>query len=215
MCIESMNPSFKKMNSLRRLDLLRCESEELLSKSTLGTPFSLNFVIISIVRFILALNRLTQDQEDIEELDENEEDEDENCESGPSSYHSSASQANNNTADHHQMILAKSLSELQDKLSRMEQELSIVGEESKELHVRLSHREEDLNQKVNQIRILDFTSFLSLCSESGIARFGGRGRTHATAEHQDNRAAREAKSEDGGHDLQIRGHQARPPHLAG
>ena len=36
MCGGSQNPSFKKLSSLRRLDLLRCESEELLSKSTMG-----------------------------------------------------------------------------------------------------------------------------------------------------------------------------------
>ena len=39
-CGGSDNPSLKKLSSLRRLDLLRCESEELLSKSTMGKTFS-------------------------------------------------------------------------------------------------------------------------------------------------------------------------------
>ena len=76
-------------------------------------------------------------------------DREDNCDSGPSSYHSSNSQTLDDDFDDHQMILAKSLEELQHKLNRMEQELIIVGEESKELQVRLGQRDEDLNQKVN------------------------------------------------------------------
>jgi hypothetical protein len=44
--------------------------------------------------------------------------------------------------------LARSLEELQHKLNRMEQELIIVGEESKELQLRLGQREDDLTKKV-------------------------------------------------------------------
>ena len=50
--------------------------------------------------------------------------------------------------DDHQTILARSLEELQHKLNRMEQELIIVGEESKELQLRLGQREDDLTRKV-------------------------------------------------------------------
>ena len=50
--------------------------------------------------------------------------------------------------DDHQTILARSLEELQHKLNRMEQELIIVGEESKELQLRLGQREDDLTKKV-------------------------------------------------------------------
>ena len=50
--------------------------------------------------------------------------------------------------DDHQTILARSLEKLQHKLNRMEQELIIVGEESKELQLRLGQREDDLTRKV-------------------------------------------------------------------
>ena len=71
--------------------------------------------------------------------------------SGPSSYHSSNSQTLDEDFDDHQIILAQSLEELQHKLNRMEQELIIVGEESKELQQRLGQRDDDLNQKVKFI----------------------------------------------------------------
>ena len=74
------------------------------------------------------------------------EEEDEDRLSNTSSYHSSISQ--NDINEDHQAILAKSLEELQRKLSRMEQELIIVGEESKELQTRICQRELDLSQKV-------------------------------------------------------------------
>ena len=77
------------------------------------------------------------------------EEEDEDRLSGTSSYHSSTSI--NDACEDHQAILAKSLEELQRKLSRMEQELIIVGEESKELQNRICQRELDLNQKVNTL----------------------------------------------------------------
>ena len=47
------------------------------------------------------------------------------------------------------MVLARSLEELQHKLNRMEQELIIVGEESKELQLRIGQREDDLTKKVS------------------------------------------------------------------
>ena len=76
------------------------------------------------------------------------EEEDEDRLSGTSSYHSSTSLNDHDSNEDHQAILAKSLEELQRKLSRMEQELIIVGEESKELQNRICQRELDLSQKV-------------------------------------------------------------------
>ena len=52
------------------------------------------------------------------------------------------------------VFLAKSLEELQIKLNRMEQELIIVGEESKELQIRLIQREDDLSQKNQDLKDL-------------------------------------------------------------
>jgi len=124
----SQSSSFKKLNSLRRLDLLRYESEELLTKST------------------MALNNLNNSVGDLIE------EEDEDRLSGASSYHSSTSI--NDACEDHQAILAKSLEELQRKLSRMEQELIIVGEESKELQNRICQRELDLNQKDKEMKNL-------------------------------------------------------------
>lgn len=124
----SQSSSFKKLNSLRRLDLLRYESEELLTKST------------------MALNNLNNSVGDLIE------EEDEDRLSGASSYHSSTSL--NDACEDHQAILAKSLEELQRKLSRMEQELIIVGEESKELQNRICQREMDLNQKDKEMKNL-------------------------------------------------------------
>ena len=80
------------------------------------------------------------------------EEEDEDRLSNTSSYHSSISQ--NDINEDHQAILAKSLEELQRKLSRMEQELIIVGEESKELQTRICQRELDLSQKVYLVHII-------------------------------------------------------------
>ena len=45
-CGGTSNPSLKKLSSLRRLDLLRCESEELLSKSTMGNILLHDFLVI-------------------------------------------------------------------------------------------------------------------------------------------------------------------------
>lgn len=127
--------SLKKLSSLRRLDLLRCESEELLSKST------------------MALNYINNCHNSIEEVDK--EDEDYEARSGTSSYHSSASHTNLDLDfDDHQAVLAKSLEELQHKLNRMEQELIIVGEESKELQIRLGQRDSDLNKKNQDLKDL-------------------------------------------------------------
>ena len=49
----SQSSSFKKLNSLRRLDLLRYESEELLTKSTMGKQISLAkyFALILLTNF--------------------------------------------------------------------------------------------------------------------------------------------------------------------
>ena len=115
------------------MDLLRCESEELLSKST------------------MALNYINQcgNHNSIEEED-NDLDEDDK-----SSYHSSSSQNDFDDGDNdNHAILAKSLEALQSKLHRMEQELVIVGEESKELQERLGLREDDLRKKDKEIREL-------------------------------------------------------------
>ena len=115
------------------MDLLRCESEELLSKST------------------IALNYINQcgNHNSIEEED-NDLDEDDK-----SSYHSSSSQNDFDDGDNdNHAILAKSLEALQSKLHRMEQELVIVGEESKELQERLGLREDDLRKKDKEIREL-------------------------------------------------------------
>merc|ERR1719220_1322502 len=74
-----------------------------------------------------------------------------------SSYHSSASQTHidqDDDIDDHQTILARSLEELQHKLNRMEQELIIVGEESKELQLRLGQREDDLTKKNQDLKDL-------------------------------------------------------------
>jgi len=120
--------SLRKLNSLRRLDLLRYESEELLTKST------------------MALNHLNNSVGNLIE------EEDEDRLSNTSSYHSSISQ--NDINEDHQAILAKSLEELQRKLSRMEQELIIVGEESKELQTRICQRELDLSQKDKELKNL-------------------------------------------------------------
>lgn len=130
MCSGSQNPSFKKFSSLKRLDLLRCESEELLSKSTMA----LNFINLG-------------GHTSIEELDEDDEDD-------KSSYHSSSSQNDLDSSDDNHTILAKSLEALQRKLHRMEQELVIVGEESKELQERLGLREDDLKKKDKELREL-------------------------------------------------------------
>ena len=87
------------------------------------------------------------------------EEEDEDRLSNSSSYHSSISQ--NDINEDHQAILAKSLEELQRKLSRMEQELIIVGEESKELQTRICQRELDLSQKVHfLLLVLYYIAFL-------------------------------------------------------
>jgi len=130
-CGGTSNPSLKKLSSLRRLDLLRCESEELLSKST------------------MALNFINNCHNSIEEVDGEDEGSDH------SSYHSSASQTHlDEDLDDHQMVLARSLEELQHKLNRMEQELIIVGEESKELQLRLGQREDDLTKKNQDLKDL-------------------------------------------------------------
>lgn len=122
------------MSSLRRLDLLRCESEELLSKST------------------MALNYINNCHNSIEEVDKED---DYEARSGTSSYHSSASHTNlDHDFDDHQAVLAKSLEELQHKLNRMEQELIIVGEESKELQLRLGQRDQDLTKKNQDLKDL-------------------------------------------------------------
>ena len=92
-----------------------------------------------------ALNYINNCHNSIEEVDQ------EDPNSGPSSYHSSNSQTLDEDFDDHQIILAQSLEELQHKLNRMEQELIIVGEESKELQQRLGQRDDDLNQKVKFI----------------------------------------------------------------
>jgi len=133
-CGGAQNPSLKKLSSLRRLDLLRCESEELLSKST------------------MALNFINNCHNSIEEVDG----EDDHA-SEHSSYHSSASQTHidqDDDLDDHQTILARSLEKLQHKLNRMEQELIIVGEESKELQLRLGQREDDLTRKNQDLKDL-------------------------------------------------------------
>merc|ERR1719412_2459171 len=130
-CSGTLNPSLKKLSSLRRLDLLRCESEELLSKST------------------MALNFINNCHNSIEEVDGEDEGSDH------SSYHSSASQTHlDEDLDDHQMVLARSLEELQHKLNRMEQELIIVGEESKELQLRIGQREDDLTKKNQDLKDL-------------------------------------------------------------
>merc|ERR1719150_3349219 len=131
-CGGTSNPSLKKLSSLRRLDLLRCESEELLSKST------------------MALNFINNCHNSIEEVDGEDE-----AASEHSSYHSSASQTHlDEDLDDHKMVLARSLEELQHKLNRMEQELIIVGEESKELQLRLGQREDDLTKKNQELKDL-------------------------------------------------------------
>jgi len=132
-CCGTQNPSLKKLSSLRRLDLLRCESEELLSKST------------------MALNFINNCHNSIEEVDGEDQGSDH------SSYHSSASHTHLDDADiidDHQMVLARSLEELQHKLNRMEQELIIVGEESKELQLRIGQREDDLTKKNQDLKDL-------------------------------------------------------------
>ena len=91
------------------------------------------------ILFYIALNNLNNSMGNL--IEEEEEDR----LSGTSSYHSSTSL--NDSNEDHQAILAKSLEELQMKLSRMEQELIIVGEESKELQNRICQRELDLSQK--------------------------------------------------------------------
>ena len=93
--------------------------------------------------FFAALNFINNCHNSIEEVDGEDEGSDH------SSYHSSASQTHlDEDLDDHQMVLARSLEELQHKLNRMEQELIIVGEESKELQLRLGQREDDLTKKV-------------------------------------------------------------------
>ena len=97
--------------------------------------------------FISALNYITQCQNS--SIEEHE------SESDKSSYHSSSSVQDENEFDFDSQantILAKSLEELQIKLHRMEQELIIVGEESKELQEIIGLREMDLTRKDKEIR---------------------------------------------------------------
>ena len=44
--------SLRKLNSLRRLDLLRYESEELLTKSTMGKKYTYLYILHSFVTYI-------------------------------------------------------------------------------------------------------------------------------------------------------------------
>ena len=61
-------------------------------------------------------------------------------------------------------LLTANLEELQAKLGQMEQELTIVGEESKELQERLNSREQDLKQKVRENILLTSKSKFVLWS---------------------------------------------------